>query len=224
MKNLIPFLFAFAIAFSLVPTRSTAQTIAKWTFETSIPTTAGPYSPEVGSGSASGSHAGASVYTSPAGDGSAHSFSATNWAVGDLWQVSSSTAGYSGIQLEWDQISSATGPKNFDLSYSTDGTTYLPILGYSVLANSSPNAWSATTYSAASHYSVDLSAFTDINNAANVFFRLTDNSTTSANGGTTAFGGTDRLDNFTIEVVPEPSSVVLIGLGCAAMLARRRRS
>jgi archaellin len=224
MKIFIPSIIVFAIVASILPTRSNAQTIAKWTFETSIPNTSGPYSPETGSGSASGSHSGASIYTSPAGDGSPHSFSATNWAVGDLWQLSSSTAGYNGIQLEWDQISSATGPKNFDLTYSTDGTTYLPVLSYSVLANSSPNAWSATTYSAASHFSVDLSTFTDLNNAPTVFFRLADNSTTSANGGTTAVAGTDRMDNFTIEVVPEPASAALVGLGCAALFAFRRRS
>ena len=224
MKILIPSIIAFAIVASIVPTRLNAQTIAKWTFETSIPSTSGPYSPETGSGSASGSHSGASIYTSPAGNGSLHSFSATNWAVGDLWQLSSSTVGYSGIQLEWDQISSGTGPKNFDLTYSTDGTTYLPILSYSVLVNASPNTWSTATFSPASHFSVDLSTFTDLNNAASVFFRLTDNSTTSAAGGTTAFGGTDRLDNFTIEVVPEPASVALLGLGCAAVVAFRRRS
>src|ERR1700742_1621680 len=52
-----------------------ASIIADWTFETSQPVTAGPYSPEIGAGSASGSHAGASTYSTPAGNGSAHSYS-----------------------------------------------------------------------------------------------------------------------------------------------------
>jgi hypothetical protein len=224
MKTFFTSLCALVISVSLVPTRSAAQTIAKWTFETSIPNSAGPYSPEIGSGSASGSHAGPATYTSPAGNGSSHSFSATNWAIGDLWQISSSTVGSTDIQLEWDQISSNTGPKNYDLSYSTDGTLYTTVLSYSVLANATPNTWSTVTFSPASHFSIDLSSYTDLNNAANVYFRLTDTSTTSANGGTVATGGTDRLDNFTIEVVPEPGTAALIGLGCGAFFAYRRRS
>src|SRR5438552_17437540 len=67
--------------------------IADWTFESSLPAGspgAGVWitniSAEIGSGTASGWHAGASTYTSPAGNGSAHSFSSSLWAVGDLYQ------------------------------------------------------------------------------------------------------------------------------------------
>ncbi|HEY2154598.1 MAG TPA: hypothetical protein VGH33_03145, partial [Isosphaeraceae bacterium] len=57
-----------------------ADVIADWTFETTLPTTAGPFAPEVGSGAASGQHASASTYSTPVGNGSAHSFSSTAWA------------------------------------------------------------------------------------------------------------------------------------------------
>jgi len=78
-------LFLFAAAGMVACTR--AQTIADWTFETTIPSAAGPYSPEVGAGSASGSHAlGTTVYSSPAGNGSSHSFSANMWTTGDYFQ------------------------------------------------------------------------------------------------------------------------------------------
>ncbi len=60
-----------AVAVSYAASSAMAGTIADWTFETSIPSTAGPYSPEVGAGSATGSHAAASTYSSPAGNGSA---------------------------------------------------------------------------------------------------------------------------------------------------------
>src|SRR5438105_15687052 len=92
---------ALALVFSGAP--SAQAQIAQWTFETSAPTTAGPIAPEVGSGSASGSHAGAAVYSSPAGNGSVHSYSANTWAVGDYWQFQTSTLGSSGISLSWDQ-------------------------------------------------------------------------------------------------------------------------
>jgi hypothetical protein len=224
MKSLFSTILASTVVtFFIASSVSEAQIIAKWTFDTSQPTTSGPYNPEIGLGSGSGSHAGAAAYSSPVGDGSAHSFSATAWGVNDYWQFSSSTIGYSSIELEWDQISSSTGPKNFDLSYSTDGSSYTPVLFYSALVNATPNAWSSATYNSSSHYIIDLSIFNDLNNAGNVYFRLTDDTTTSAGGGTVASGGTDRVDNFTIEVVPEPSTIGLIGLAGGALLAFRRR-
>jgi hypothetical protein len=101
-----------------------ADTIAQWTFESTVPVTAGPFSPEVGSGSATGSHATSTVYTAPAGNGSAHSFSSTAWSIGDYYQFSVSTAGFKDINLSWDQTKSNTGPRDFTLQYSTDGTHF----------------------------------------------------------------------------------------------------
>jgi hypothetical protein len=123
-----------------------AQIIAQWTFENSVPA-ANPgtgvwltnIAAEVGSGVASGWHSGAAVYTSPAGNGSAHSLSSSNWAIGDLYQFAASSAGYSGLQLEWDQASSGTGPKLFYLFYSLDGSSFTQIGAYTVLANAAPN-------------------------------------------------------------------------------------
>ena len=95
--------------------------LAVWTFETSLPATAGPHAAEgginAGAGSpASGFHASASVvYSNPAGNGSAESFSSTFWSVGDYWQFSTSSVGYTDIHLAWDQASSNTGPRDFVL-------------------------------------------------------------------------------------------------------------
>ena len=210
---------------------SQAQTIAQWTFEGApVPsTTAASYTygaPEIGSGSASGVHAaGNTVWSSPAGDGSSHSFSVNTWAVGDYWQFQTSTLGFTGIQLDWDQTSSGTGPGRSDLEWSTDGTTFTQFgAQYTILANGgAPNAsWSSTTYSAAYHFTVDLSSITALDNAPSVWFRLVDDSTISANGGTVGTGGTDRVDNFAVSV-PEPGSLALLGLGLAGLMAWRRQ-
>ena len=52
-----------------------------------------------------------------------------------------------------------------------------------------------------------------IDNAPTVYFELADADTTSANGGTVATSGTDRVDNFTVTAspiaVPEPSASLL---------------
>ena len=202
-----------------------ADTLALWTFETSQPTTAGPFSPETGSGSALGSHAGAAVYSSPAGNASAHSFSANGWAVGDYWQFQTSSVGYQGISLEWDQAGSSTGPRDFQLSYSTGGGFTNVGSVYTVLLSS----WtSGGTRNSSFTYSVDLSGITALNNAASILFRLTDASTTSIGGGGVASAGTDRVDNFQItatQIAAAPLPTVAGG-GLAAMslltLNRRR--
>jgi hypothetical protein len=184
--------------------------IAQWTFETSIPLTAGPVAPEIGAGSALGSHVGAAAYSSPAGNGSTHSFSANTWAVGDYWQFQVNTVGSFNVGISYDQTSSGTGPRDFRLDYSLNGSSWTTFTTYSVLANAAPNpVWNASTSSS-------LYTFTDnfagaVDNQATVYFRLIDNSTTSANGGTVGTGGTDRVDNFTVAVVPEPTTLSLLG-------------
>lgn len=184
LKRLLPCLTAILLASPL----AFGSTIAQWTFEnTPYPATAGPYSPFTGSGSATGSHVGAAVYSSPAGNGSSHSFSSTYWAIGDYYQFSVSTIGFQNITVTFDQYSSATGPKYFVVQYSTDGSAFTQFGANYVVASA---AWSS--------YSIDLSSITALNNASTIYIRLVDSSTTSANGGTVGTGGTDRVDNFTV--------------------------
>ena len=211
-----------------------ADTLALYTFETSQPATAGPFSPETGSGSALSYHSGATfpttTYSSPAGNGSAHSFSANGWSVGDYYQFEVGTLGYSGITISFDQTSSNTGPRDYEVQYSTDGSSFTDYAAYSVLANASPNpAWNATTSSSIYTSTYDLSSVTGLNNQASVYFRLVDVDTVSANAGTVASAGTDRVDNFAITAtaVPEPGTLsfaLLGGLALFGLSMRRMRS
>jgi hypothetical protein len=207
--------------------------LADWTFETSAPATSGPFSPEVGSGAASGQHGNPSVvYTSPAGNGSAHSFSSTFWSVGDYYQFSVNTAGFSGISLQWDQTSSNTGPKDFELEYSTNGTTFTNFAGYSVLANASPNTPWTSSGAENSAYTLteNLSSIAALNNQSVVYLRLVQTDAVSANGGAIGTSGTDRVDdvivtaNSPLTPVPLPASAWLFGGALFGFMGLRRRT
>ncbi len=238
MKNLTcAFCSLVATAACLFATQiaNAAFTTTTWTFETSIPATAGPFAAEIGTGTATGSHAGAAVYSSPVGNGSAHSFSSNTWASGDYYQfLVDPTGGGSAFTISWDQTGSATGPRDFKLQSSTDGTTFSDVLNYTVLLNGgSPNPTWATSGtglpSAAYSYSASV---TGISATTTLFFRMLDISTTAINGGTVGTAGTDRVDNVTIAAtsaatVPEAGTLFTVGgllglYGCLAPFRRRK--
>jgi hypothetical protein len=230
MMRVLGIVAVVAVLAAAAPAVAAPVQLAQWTFETSIPTTAGPHSAENGfyagaTSPALGSHVStATVYDNPTGNGTPESFSSNNWAVGDYYQFSTSTIGYAGITIEWEQTSSNTGPRDFILQYSANGTSFTPFgAAWVVPANAAPlGPWSGTTYKTGFHFGFDLSSVTSLDNKAAVYFRLVDNSTVSANGGTVAAGGTDRVDTVTIVgLTPEPASLVLLAVG-GLMLIRRR--
>ena len=145
------------------------------------------------------------IWTAASGNGSSKSLSASKWAVNDYFQFQTSTLGYSNIQLAVDAVSSGTGPKNFSIQYSTDGTIFTdPTLAYVARANAADVNWGYSFWAAAGPvqtedtHTFDLSAITALNNQSAVYFRLIDSSTTSANGATVAAAGTSRVDNVMI--------------------------
>ena len=201
-----------------------AQPIALWTYETSVPALTDSASisgiaPEIGSGQASGLHLSATTdWSNPVGNGSAESFSANEWAIGDYYQFQTSTVGFQDIFVSWNQTRSSTGPATFDLAYSLDGNNFTIALdNYAVPVV----AWSSATPDATltTSFSVDLSSVSALNNAPAVYFRLIADATPSGTAGTS------RNDNFMVGVgpIPEPSSCALGALGLAAFFYLRRR-
>ena len=248
--------FATLLAFQTV----NAQTIAQWTFENTANTNGLIFAPGANSSPgtiqadnglnynvsvASGLHATAATYSTPAGDldpiiaalapgasgpglpgssaanasPSVHSFSANNWSVGDYWSFTTSTLGYTGVEVAWDQAGSSTGPANFGLSYSINGGAFTQFTTYTVPLST---GWNTTTTNQLSEVVLGGGAF---DNANSIVFRLVDLNTTSVGGGTVGTAGTDRVDNFTVvSIVPEPTALALAGLGgLSLMLFRRQR-
>jgi hypothetical protein len=225
---------------------ASAAIIAQWTFESpntppdaADSTASGPHtatatiSPSV-SGTANGLHAGALTdWTSPAGNGSADSWSVNTWAVGDYFQfrAASLNPGLYLLQItsvDWHQTGSGTGPRDFELQSSTDGVNFTSLMSYQVLLNGSPNlSWSVANGVQAA-YVVSHTLATPINDDV-VYFRLRNSSTAAINvGQTVASTGTDRVDNFTINgnliEVPEPSTIAFLGLAGLLGALRRRRA
>jgi hypothetical protein len=203
---------------------SFAQTITRWTYETTLPSltdsaSIGSIAAEIGSGTASGLHASATTdWSNPVGNGSAESFSANEWAIGDYYQFQTSTAGFSDIFVSWDQTRSTTGPATWDFAYSLDGGSFTIALdNYTVPSV----AWSsgAPDPTLTTSFFVDFSSITALDNAPAVYFRLIAD---SAPGGAT---GTSRNDNFTVGAgpIPEPSTYALGALGLTALWFFRRR-
>jgi hypothetical protein len=204
-----------------------ATMLAEWTFETSIPTTAGPHTAEggvfAGTSQALGGTGG--TWSNPAGNGTAESFSSNGWDVGDYFQFMTSSTGYESLNLSFSATSSNTGPRDFKVQGSTDGVSFSDIgFAYAVLANATPNpVWNATTASAIYEVSTPLPA--SLENQASLWVRLVQNSTVSANGGTVAATGTSRVDTVRITgLVPEPSTLVIASIAGIAAFGLRRRS
>jgi hypothetical protein len=234
-KFLLPAVFVLS---SLGALPAGAVVLAAWTFEPQPFTDAEGLNLTVGptvlassgvfaaTSTATGLHASAATdWTTPAGNISTDSYGVNTFTVGDYFQFATESTGYTGITITFDQTGSSTGPKDFKVQYSADGISYTDLLGgaYVVLVNGAPNpSWGPLTGGTMYSYSFDLAAVTALDNDSSIFFRLTNTSTTSINGGTVATGGTSRVDNFVVSGIPEPSAMLLGALGVLGIFRRRR--
>jgi hypothetical protein len=142
------------------------------------------------------------VWSNPAGNGSTKSVSSNNWTTtgtpADYFQFQFSTTNYSGIVVSWDQTGSNTGPRDFKVQYSTDGTSFTDATGSNSVYSITNDSWSTTTNNPASTRTLNLSGVSSLNNQYMVYIRFLQNSTIAINGGAVATSGTGRIDNFAV--------------------------
>jgi len=179
-------LVAASSAATLASADDALHLLTKWTFEVSVPTTAGPFANEEGAveGFASSFHSnGATVWSNPVGNGSLESFSSNTWSVGDYYQFTTSTVGFESIVFGWSQTRSGTGPADFQLLWSSDGLAFELLTGFTV-----PQiAWSSIMVNEESIFApVPLPA--EAAGIETVWVRL-------VSSQTTALAGTNRVDD-----------------------------
>ncbi|SHO45193.1 CehA/McbA family metallohydrolase [Anaerocolumna xylanovorans] len=121
----------------------------------------------------------------------------TGAVAGDYYQIQLSSKLYGNIQFNCNLRSSGTGPKNFKVYYSTDGSAY---------KEGSSSLFSITKDGTVQGFSLTLPA--DANNADNLYIRLQVADTTSANGGTIGGSGTNYLSDIKITGSPVISSTI----------------
>jgi hypothetical protein len=200
-----------------------ADIVAGWTFQNAafVNTAGATFTyPQTGTDTAfTGFHADAATqWYNNVGNGSSAAVNSNRWAIGDYYQASLSTTGYTDISLNFDMTRSASGPANFKVDISTNGGSSWSTIGTVVVLQNgaAPNAsWTSASYSAA--YTTTITGITAAADQASLLIRWI------ATSAATSTGGTARIDNVQIQgtLVPAPGAAALVGL--AGLIARRRR-
>lgn len=237
--------FAAALLATAIATGAQGAVITQWNFNgasaTTVPGGENSPTPSTGTGTASlvgGVTAAASFGSGTANGGSSdpvtttpanYGWQTTNYpaaSVGDKTagtQFLVSTAGYEDITINYDLRHSNTSSRYEQLQYTVDGTTWIDLL---TSDGNAGDTW----------FNARLGDLTGVaaadNNAAfgvrvvSTFGPGSGAYVASSSTGTYATGGTWRFDMVTISgtAVPEPSAVIIGGLGLIGLVGLARRS
>ncbi len=145
------------------------------------------------------------------GDSAGQALNLTNQANnGENVTLSVSTVGFTNIIVSFAAQRSATGFNSNQFQYSLNGITFV---NFNAPYNP-PTSFGLFTF--------DLGSITGLNNNSSAAFRIVFN-------GASAATGSNRIDNLVVEgqspaaAIPEPASIVLLGLGLSGSMTMMRR-
>ncbi|OFX16748.1 MAG: hypothetical protein A2033_18310 [Bacteroidetes bacterium GWA2_31_9] len=131
---------------------------------------------------------------------------ANTWATGSgskYWQIVFNTVGYQTIKLSSAQNgSSTTGPRDFKVQYSTDGSTWTDVTSGAVPALAAN--WTTGVL-------IDLALPSACDNKADVYIRWIMTSNTAVNGTTVATAGTSAIDDIRVTGVVSTLPFITVG-------------
>ena len=150
---------------------------------------------------------GATLYTSDTTAGmSGYSVRATNWDDGadsKYWLAPFDAVGFESLVLVSSyQMSSNTGPRDFKLQYSTNGTSWNDVDDGEITVST---GWTSGVL-------IDLALPAALDNCPTTYLRWIMTSDVAVNGGTVANTGTSRLDEVYIAGLPSTSTPTSINV------------
>lgn len=223
-----------AVAMAVVSSAASAGVIAQWNFNG--PGAAGTTAPNIGAGILAGVGGVSNAVNVPGSPTDPWLPAGENWAfttAGYATQgtgsgtrgigASSSTAGFGGVMVSFDQRNSGTASRYWQFQYTLDGAEYTS----AGLAADGVYELVGTNWAS---YTMDLSGIVGVADSAVFGFRMVavfgPSGTYAASGnGNYATNGTARWDMVTVtgSEIPGPGAACLVGMACALRRGRRRR-
>ncbi len=190
-RRVLAWLLALAMCVSMVPGTALAtgegETIAEWSY-TAAPEGGLPATATAGSSA----NASLSIFGATYHDYGSGGLKTDGWQENGYWLISNlNTSAYSNLLFSAKMRSSKTGPANFQLEYSTDGTNWTEVTGGTVkITSTSMSPLFASLALPEEAISENLS----------LRIRMTDS--TSLNGKTVESGGANNINNIVITGTP----------------------
>lgn len=154
----LSFIIAGIFAFVFLMSAVSAVTLTEWNFDSS------DLNPDVGTATLT-INAGATADYVAGNPSTGKALSTANWDAEEYYEIAIDLTDYENIILSFDEEISSTGPTEFKIQYSSDGTTFTDLTGSTTSTE--------TSFDTTPMHTFNFSSITSIDNNANAKLRIT---------------------------------------------------